>query len=66
MKFNVYSKEKHTKYLVFVNTVTSMPNISKSVWGITGIPRVKRFRSFLLVFSNNLINQTMGTSDIYV
>ena len=34
--------------------------------GITGIPRVKRFRTFLLVFSNNLINQTMGTSDIYV
>ena len=62
MKFNVYSKEKHTKYVlgkveyfwlltllggamsfyfifsIFVNTVTSMPNISKSVWGSRGSP----------------------------
>ena len=52
-------------FSIFVNTVTSMPNISKCL-GITEIPRVTRFRTFLLVLSNNLINQTMGTSDIYV
>ena len=46
-------------FSIFVNTVTSFnAKYLEKCLGITGIPRVKRFTIFLLVFSNNL-NQTM-------